>query len=199
MTKRRHPDEVSVEASGTFMMEELETSEAEDASESELGDVASVRSDRAPLDPSDRAVISRAATRANLVSQVASASTSVFERGSQRRKTEGLPILLYFVSELHSSLKSPSSTALPRAQLGNLAGAAAQGLATALQIGPTFSMLAGATAGRDATPPNKHADKLIANSEGLLCFRLVSKAGWHKFTTPGLPGECVAGYLLHLA
>ncbi len=54
--------------------------------------------------------------------------------------------------------RAPSSTSLPRTQLGNLAGAATYGLATSPQIGPTFAMLNGAMAriGRDATHPNKH-------------------------------------------
>ncbi len=62
------------------------------------------------------------------------------------------------MSELQSSWKAPSFTSLPRTQLGNLAGAATHGLATAPQIGPTFAMLNGAMAriGRDATHPNKH-------------------------------------------
>ncbi len=133
-------------------------SEQEDISESETGDSASEASEAIALDPSDKAVISRAAERAKLSSQTASTSTSVFDRGPQRRKSEGLPILPDFISELQSSWKAPSSTSLPRTQLGNLAGAANYGLATAPQIGPTFAMLNGAMArtGRDATHPNKH-------------------------------------------
>ncbi len=91
-------------------------------------------------------------------SQAASTSTSVFDGGSQRRKSEGLPILPDFISELRFSWKAPSSMSLPRTQLGNLAGAATNGLAAAPQIGPTFAMLNGAMAstGRDTTHPNKH-------------------------------------------
>lgn len=154
----RHPDEISVIASGVFGREgNSMPSDQEDISDSEM-DYSSQASDPAPLDPSDKAVIARAAERANLASQPASTSTSVFDRGSQRRKSEGLPVLPDFVTELHSSWKVPGSTALPKTQLGNLAGAAAYGLASAPQIGPTFAMLAGATtrAGKDAIHPNKH-------------------------------------------
>ncbi len=73
----------------------------------------------------------RAAERAKLPSQAASTSTSVFDSGPQRRKSKGLPILPDFLTELQSSWKAPSSTALPRTQLGNLAGAETYGLATA--------------------------------------------------------------------
>ncbi|XP_058637773.1 uncharacterized protein LOC131543952 [Onychostoma macrolepis] len=121
----RHPDEISVIASGVFGREgNSMPSDQEDISDSEM-DYSSQASDPVPLDPSDKAVIARAAERANLASQPASTSTSVFDRGSQRRKTEGLPILPDFVTELHSSWKVPGSTALPKTQLGNLAGAAA--------------------------------------------------------------------------
>ncbi|KAK9981750.1 hypothetical protein ABG768_001274 [Culter alburnus] len=156
----RHPDELSVIASGVFGREDnAMPSDQEDFSDSEMGDDSSQSSDPVPLDPSDKAVIARAAQRANLTPQAASTSSSVFDRGSQRRKIEGLPILPDFITELHSSWKAPSFTALPRTQLGNLAGAAAYGLASAPQIGPTFAMLAGATAraGRDATHPSKHS------------------------------------------
>ncbi len=68
-----------------------------------------------------------------------------------------MPILPHFLSELQSPWKVPSSTSLPRTQLGNLAGAETYGLATAPQIGPTFAMLNGkARTGRDATNANKH-------------------------------------------
>ncbi len=83
------------------------------------------------LDPSDKAVISRAAERAKLPSQAASTSTSVFDSGPQRRKSKGLPILPELITELQSSWKAPSSTTIPRTQLGNLAGAETYGLATA--------------------------------------------------------------------
>ncbi len=152
----RHPGELSVAASGVFGRDDnYVPTEQEDISESETGDSASEASEAIALDPSDKAVISRAAQRAKLPSQGASTSTSVFDRGPQLRKSEGLPILPDFMSELQSSWKAPSSTSLPRTQLGNLAGAATYGLATAPQIGPTFAMLNGAMAriGRDA---NKH-------------------------------------------
>ncbi len=123
-----------------------------------MEDSASEASEAIPLDPLDKAVISRAAERAKLPSQAASTSTSVFDRGPQCRKSEGLPILPDFISELQSSWKAPNSMSLSRTQLGNLAGAATYGLATAPQIGPTFAMLNGAMArtGRNATHPNKH-------------------------------------------
>ncbi len=152
----RHPDELSVAASGVFGRDDnYVPTEQEDISESETGDSASEASEAIALDPSDKAVISRAAQRAKLPSQGASTSTSVFDRGPLLRKSEGLPILPDFMSELQTSWKAPSSTSLPRTQLGNLAGAATYGLARAPQIGPTFAMLNGAMAriGRDA---NKH-------------------------------------------
>ncbi|RXN22460.1 Glycosyltransferase LARGE1 [Labeo rohita] len=154
----RHPDELSVTASGVFGRDENDgPSDPEDISESEMGDSASETSETTSLDPSDKAVISRAAERAKLPFQATSTSTSVFDRGPQRRKSEGLPILPDFITELQSSWKAPSSTALPKTQLGNVAGAATYGLATAPQIGPTFAMLAGAMSrtGRDATHPSK--------------------------------------------
>ena len=109
------------------------------------------------MDPSDRAVIARVAERAKLPPLTSSSGASVFDRGPRRRKTEGLPVLPDFVTELHSSWKAPSSSPLPRTQLASLAGAKACGLAAAPVAGPTFAMLAGATAraGRDAVHPNK--------------------------------------------
>ncbi len=98
-----HPDEFSVAASGVFGRDNnYVPSEQEDISESETGDSAS---EAIALDPSDKAVISRAAERAKLPSQAASTSTSVFDRGHQHRKSEGLPILPDFMSELQSSWK----------------------------------------------------------------------------------------------
>ncbi|KAI7810082.1 hypothetical protein IRJ41_022890, partial [Triplophysa rosa] len=130
------------------------------------GEYASQASDAMALDPSDRAVIARAAVWANLPPQAATTSTSVFDRGPQRHKSEGLPILPDFIAELQSSWKAPSSTALPRTQMSNLAGAATQGLTTAPQIGPTFAMLTGAVArtGRDATHPHKQEEESIPES-----------------------------------
>ncbi|RXN15852.1 hypothetical protein ROHU_000330 [Labeo rohita] len=90
----RHPDELSVTASGVFGRDEnAGPSDPEDISESEMGDSASETSETTSLDPSDKAVISRAAERAKLPFQATSTSTSVFDRGPQRRKSEGLPIL----------------------------------------------------------------------------------------------------------
>ncbi|KAI7790379.1 hypothetical protein IRJ41_013994 [Triplophysa rosa] len=154
----RHPDDISVIASGRFGRDERpEHSETDDISDSDMGEYASQASDAMALDPSDRAVIARAAVRAKLPPQAATTSTSVFDRGPQHHKSEGLPILPDFIAELQSSWKAPSSTALPRTQLSNLAGAATQELTTAPQIGPTFAMLTGAVArtGRDATHPHK--------------------------------------------
>lgn len=128
----------------------------EDLSDCELDEDMSQASDPAPLDPSDRAVISRAAEKAQVPFSAAPV-TSVFDRCSQCRKSEGLPILPDFVTELQSSWKAPSTTALPKTQLANVSGAEGCGLATVPLVGPTFAMLAGATArpGRDATHPNK--------------------------------------------
>ncbi|RXN22409.1 lumican-like protein [Labeo rohita] len=162
--KRKHVEgdighlQRQMQASGVFGRDEnAGPSDPEDISESEMGDSASETSETTSLDPSDKAVISRAAERAKLPFQATSTSTSVFDRGPQRRKSEGLPILPDFITELQSSWKAPSSTGLPKTQLGNLAGAATYGLAAAPQIGPTFAMLAGAMTrtGRDATHPSK--------------------------------------------
>ncbi len=88
------PDELSVAASGVFIRDENAVhSEPVDSSESETGDSASEASESIALDPSDKAVIYRAADRAKLPSQAASTSTSAFDSGPQRRKSEGLPIL----------------------------------------------------------------------------------------------------------
>lgn len=72
----------------------------------------------------------------------------------KQRGCQYFPIL-----ELQSSRKAPSSTALPRTQLANLAGAAVYKLSTAPQIWPTFALLMGTMArtGRDATHPKKHS------------------------------------------
>ncbi len=109
----RHSYELSVAASEVFERDNnYMPSEQEDISESETGGSASEVSEAIALDPSDKAVISRAAERAKLPSQTA--STSVFDRGHQRRKSEGLPILPDFMSELQSSWKAHSSTSLPK-------------------------------------------------------------------------------------
>ncbi len=86
----RHPDELSVAASGVFGRDDnYVPSEQEDISESETGDSASEASEDIALDPSDKAVqssSSREAQRSKLPSQGASTSTSVFDRGPQRSK-----------------------------------------------------------------------------------------------------------------
>ncbi len=192
-----HPDELSVAASGVFGRDNnYVPSEQEDISESETGDSAS---EAIALDPSDKAVISRAAECAKLPSQAAATSTSVFDRGHQRRKSEGLPILPDFMSKLQSSWNAPSSTSLPWTQLGNLAGAATYGLATAPQIGPTFAMLNGAmTRIGNATHPNKHG-RIIDSQlrKALSCLCLVCKTGMHKLSPLGLFRGSTAGFVLH--
>ncbi len=71
----RHPDELSVAASGVFGRDENDVpSEQEDISESEMGDSASEAYEAIALDPSDKAVVSRAAEHAKLPSQAASTS-----------------------------------------------------------------------------------------------------------------------------
>lgn len=111
-------------------------SDPEDISDSEMWDYSSQALDPVPLDPSDKALIARAAERADLTSQTASTSTSVFYRGLQCRKTEGLPILPDFVTELHFSWKAQSSTALPRTQLGTWQGRQFTGLLQLHRLGP---------------------------------------------------------------
>ncbi|KAL0151074.1 hypothetical protein M9458_053587, partial [Cirrhinus mrigala] len=81
----RHPDELSVTASGVFGRDEnAGPSDPEDISESEMGDSASETSETTSLDPSDKAVISRAAeprrqiwlSQANLLDQDCMAVTA---------------------------------------------------------------------------------------------------------------------------
>ncbi len=111
----RHSYELSVAASEVFERDNnYMPSEQEDISKSETGGSASEVSEAFVLDPSDKAVISRAAERAKMPSQAASTSTSVFDRGHQRRNLEGLPILPDFMSELQFSWKAPSSMSLPK-------------------------------------------------------------------------------------
>lgn len=79
---RCHPDELSLVASETWDEgEDPPRMDLEDLLDSELDEDTSQASEPASLDPSDRAVISRAAERAQMpVSAVP--TTSVFDRGS---------------------------------------------------------------------------------------------------------------------
>ena len=151
----RDPDELSIAASDS--LEGLHSPQSEAGSPSDVGETSSQASEPEQLDPSDRAVIVRAAARAQLAWPAPPQAASVFDRGSQRRRSDGLPVLPDFMAELHSSWGAPSSAALPRSQLAILAGAETYGVAAAPRVGPTFTMMAGATAraGRDASHPNR--------------------------------------------
>ena len=123
--------------------ESPQSSDLEEPLESDLGDEAS---ESAPLDPSVRAIVARAAERARLQPSAPPPPPSVFDRDLRRRgRSEGLPVFPDFMSELLSSWGAPSRASLPRTHLANLEGAAAYGVATAPRVGPTFAMLAGAT------------------------------------------------------
>ena len=153
----KDPDVLSIAASDSLEGLHDPQSEEDVQSLSDLGDASSQASEPELMDPSDRAVIARAAARAQLVCQAPLPAASVFDRGSRRCRSGGLPVLPDFMAELQSSWSAPSSAALPRSQLANLAGADTHGVATAPRVGPTFAMLSGAVAraGRDATHPNR--------------------------------------------
>ncbi len=153
----KDPDVLSIAASDSLEGLHDPLFEEDGQSLSDFGDSSSQASEPGPMDPSDKAVIAMAAARAQTACQAPPPAASVFDRGSRRHRSEGLPVLPDFMSELQSSWKAPSSTALPRTQLASIAGAEADGVATAPRVGPTFAMLAGAVAraGRDANHPNK--------------------------------------------
>ena len=160
-----HPDELSLAVSGA--LEARESPQSSDL-ESDLGHEASRTSESAPLDPSVRAIVARAAERARLQPSAPPPPPSVFDRDLRRRgHSEGLPVFPDFMSELLSSWGAPSRASLPRTHLANLEGAAAYGVATAPRVGPTFAMLAGATVrvGCEASHPNSHCRA----TDGRLC------------------------------
>ena len=153
-----HPDELSLAVSGALEEELLE---------SDLGDEASWTSESAPLDPSVRAIVARAAERVRLKPSAPPPPPSVFDRDLRRRgHSEGLPVFPDFMSEL-SSWGAPSRASLPRTHLAKLEGAVAYGVATAPRVGPTFAMLAGATVrvGCEAS----HPDSRCRATDGRLC------------------------------
>ena len=81
-----HPDELSLAVSGALEARESpQSSDLEELLESDLGDEASRTSESAPLDPSVRAIVARAAERARLQPSAPPPPPSVFERDLWRR------------------------------------------------------------------------------------------------------------------
>ena len=122
-------------------------------------------SEFAPLDPSVRAIVARAAEHAHLQPSALPPPPSVFDRDLRHRgRSEGLPVFPDFMSELWSSWLGTTTT---RTHLANLEGAAAYGVATAPRVGPTFAMLAGAMVrvGCEASHPNRRCRA----TDGRLC------------------------------
>ena len=164
-----HPDELSLAVSGALEARESpQSSDLEEPLESDLGDEASRTSESAPLDPSVRAIVARAAECARLQPSAPPPPPSVFNRDLRRRgRSEGLPVFPDFMSELLSSWRAPSRASLPRTHLAKLEGAAAYGVATAPRVGLTFARLAGATVrvGYEASHPNSRCRA----TDGRLC------------------------------
>ncbi|ROL52548.1 hypothetical protein DPX16_11653 [Anabarilius grahami] len=102
--------------------------------------------------------------------------TSVFDRGSQRRKSEGLLILPDFMKELQSSWKAPSTTALPKTQLANVSGVDGCGLVAVPLVGPKLCWMELRQEQVEMQPDQTSAAELWMFS----CVKLITHQPWQQ-------------------